>query len=527
MSSRRFALAALPVVIALLVGCFGGSDGGPQGQHFVFNNGAEPEFLDPGKASGSSGIRLISQLFEGLTTLDPETLEPLPGAAERWEVSDDGLTYTFHLRDGLRWSDGTPLSAEDFRWSWIRVLTPATGAKYADQLYLIENGEALHSGELDDPEKLGVEAPDPRTLIVHLENPCGYFLELTAFATYMPVPRAAVEDHGDRWTFTGNMVSNGPFELDRWSERDRIVLQRNERYWDASNVRLEKVTALPHEDQNSAYQKFVSGAIHWMDTVPAGKLEEAQRRPDFYTCAFLDSYYYRFNCSEPPFDEAAVRQAFSRSIDRTAITRDITRLGETPATWFVPKMPSYQPVEGLAYDPEAARALLADAGYEDPATFPQVDILYNESDLHRRIAEAIAQQWRENLGVAVGTQPMEWKSYLKEMDALNYQICRSGWIGDYQDPYTFLSCFISDGGNNRTGWSSERYDDLLQQSQRSSEPEQRRALYRELERIIVKEQLPIAPIFIYVNKGLISPKVRGFTPNRRDLLFCKHLWIEN
>ncbi|MDA3963264.1 MAG: peptide ABC transporter substrate-binding protein [Planctomycetota bacterium] len=492
-------------------------------QHFIFNNGAEPEYLDPGKATGSPGIRLINQLFEGLTTLDPKTLEPLPGMAERWDIDEAGTTWTFHLRANAKWSDGSPLTADDFRRSWLRVLNPATGAKYATQLYLIEGAEARHQGGSEDA--VGITVIDDHTLQVRLRGPAPYFLELLAFTTYMPVPAEPIAAHGDAWTQADTIIGNGPFVLAEWAERERIVLVPNEHYHGRDSIRLERITALPHENIESVYQQYLSGAVHWINSVPASKIAEVKRHPDFYTAPFLASYYYRFNCTVAPFNDVRVRRALTMAIDRQYLVDNVTALGEIPATAFTPPMAQYQPPNGLGYDPEGAKKLLAEVRSEG-VTIDTVEILFNDRDTHRKIAEAIAQMWRETLGIEVAARGAEWKSYMKSMDQLDYQIVRSSWVGDYSDPYTFLSCFRTDDGNNRTGWTDPAYDTALDASQLIQDPAKRAAAYTELEQRLLAGQ-PIAPIYVAINKGLKKPFVRGLHQNIRDLLYCRSVYLED
>ncbi len=516
-------MAVMTVVLAILLGSVGCFSGDADVRHFVFSNGGEPETIDPGLVTGSPGITIINQIFEGLTSLDPQTLEPKPGAAERWDISDDALVYTFHLRPTAAWSDGQPLTAHDFDFAWRRVLDPATGARYADQLYVIAGAEARHRGDSD--ADLGITVLDDHRLEVRLHAPCAYFLELTAFATFMPVPRQAITAQPERWTFD-QPPSNGPFMIERWSVGERMVMVPNPHYWDRDAVRLERITALPIDNHDTAYQRFIAGAIDWMNTVPAGKMDEAQRHPGFYTHPFLASYYFRVNVTRPPLDDVRVRQALSQAIDRGHITRHVTGLGEIPATWYCPQMGDYQPPPGLGYDPEAARAALAAAGFgPDGQAFPALTLLYNNSDMHQRIAEAIVQQWEENLGIVITLRNAEWGSYMGSLSNLDYDLARSGWIGDFHDPITFYHCFVSSGGNNRTGWSDDEYDALLREAGTSPDANHRLELFARLETILTRESLPIIPLFIYVNKGLISERVRHFSPNIRDLLFCKYLDI--
>lgn len=505
-------------------------------QVFTFNNGAEPETLDPHLMTGVPEHRLANAIFEGLVTQHPETLQPVPGVAERWTVSPDGLTYTFFLRKSAKWSDGKPVTARDFAASWQRVLEPQTASQYAYMLYPVKNAEAFNKQGADLEgggkrpamtfEQVGVQVVDDQTLRVTLERPCAYFLDLVAFETAMPVPVELVKKHGDRWVRPEHLVGNGPFKLAEWLPNQRIVFVKNEHYWDAGFVKLERVVALPHEDMETAFKLYESGQCDWLNDIPLAKIDEAKRRPDAYFAPYLGTYFYRLNVTRKPFDDARVRRALSMCLDREAITRDILKAGQVPATHFTPPMPGYQPPKGLAYDREQARKLLAEAGYPDGKGFPQVELLYNTLEAHKVVAENVVQQWRENLGITVSLRNSEWKVYLNDVQHLQYQIARAAWIGDYLDPNTFLDMFVTGGGNNQTGWSNKRYDELIAQAARELDPQKRAAVFQEAERLLIEQELPIIPVYIYVNKGFRKEKVAGWFENVRDHHPFQYLWIE-
>jgi oligopeptide transport system substrate-binding protein len=505
-------------------------------QVFTFNNGAEPETLDPTLMTGVPEHRLAGAIFEGLVGQHPETLQPVPGVAERWEMSPDGLVYTFHLRENAMWSNGDKVTAQDFAGSWERALTPATASQYAYMLYPIKNAEAFNKVGADDGHggkrpavpfsDVGVQVVDARTLRVTLANPCAYFLDLVAFETLMPVPLEVVKKFGDHWTRPENIVGNGPFTVKEWLPNQRITFEKSPRYWDAQNVHLTRVVALPYEDNETAYKLFQQGDCDWLSDVPVAKIDECKRLPEFYVTPYLGTYFYRLNVTRPPLNDPRVRRALSMAIDRQPITRDLLKAGQVPATWFCPAMPGYQPPTGLAFNRDEARRLLAEAGFPDGKGFPTVELLYNTLDTHKLIAENVVQQWRENLGITVSLRNSEWKVYLNDVQHLQYSMARAAWIGDYCDPNTFLDMFVTDGGNNETGWSNARYDALIRQAGLEVDPVKRARILRDAEVILVEQELPIIPIYIYVNKGLKKNKVQGFFENVRDAHPFQYLWIE-
>lgn len=482
----------------------------------VFINGAEPETLDPALITGQPEGRLANALFEGLLRFD-ENGRPEPGVAESFIISPDQRTITFKLRGNALWSDGIPVTAHDFVYSWRRTLDPATGSAYSYLLYPIRGAEAFSTGAEPDFSKVGIRAPDERTLVVELENPTPYFLDLCAFTTLLPVRADVIEKFGDDWIKPGNIVNNGAFLLAEWRINDRVRLRKNPMYWDAENVRLETVDALPISKAGTAFNFYVNGeADLLMDKglAPPALLDELRKRPDFHASPFLGTYFLRFNTSRAPFDNPLVRRAFSHCVDREAIVRRITRAGELPAGGLVPPgLAGYPPTKssalGLKFDPETARALLAEAGFAGGKGMPPITYLYSEGELNEAIAVELQDTWHRELGVTVRLVRQEWKVYLNSLASLDYSIARSSWVGDYPDPTTFLDMFLAGSGNNRTGWNDPAYDSLLTKAAKESNPTRRFALLHEAETLLVNIAAPICPVYYYVGIQFYDPERIG------------------
>ena len=508
MMLRLRSVVCMTILALLLAACGAGSDRAD----LVFINGAEPESLDPAIITGQPEGRVVNALFEGLCAYD-EHGEAVPGMAESWEISPDALTYTFHIRPEAKWSDGSPLLASDFVESWRRTLTPATGSQYNYQLYPVKNAKAFAEGETTDFSQVGVRAPDDRTLVVELENPTPYFLQLCAFPTLHPVPVALIERLGDDWIKPGNIIGNGAYILESWRINDKIRLRKNPHYWDRDNVALETIDVLPISDANVAFNFYASGlADLLMDKglAPPALLDDLRKRPDFHAAPFLGIYFLRFNCTKGPFADERVRLAFSLAVDKTRIVEKITRAGESPAAGFVPPgIPGYVGTDGLAYDPAEAARLLEEAGYPKGRGFPSTTYLYSKSELNEAIAVELQNMWREKLGVTVHLLRQEWKVYLNSMSLLDYDIARSSWVGDYPDPNNFLDMFLTGGGNNRTGWSSTAYDSLIANAAAELDPKHRFDILREAEDLLVKTAAPVCPLYYYVGIQLYDPDTIG------------------
>jgi oligopeptide transport system substrate-binding protein len=467
----------------------------------VILNGAEPETLDPALITGQPEGRIASALFEGLTAYDASA-NPKPGVAERWEVSNDGRVYTFHLRADARWSNGESVTAADFVRSWQRTLAPETASEYAYQLYYIKNGRAFNEGALKDFSQVGLRALDEHTLEVTLEDPTPFFLDLCAFTTLLPVNTRSIEKSGDDWIKPGHLVSNGAYQLTGWRINDRIRLAKNPHYWNREHVAMKTVDVLPISRANTAYNFYASGiADLLMDKglVPTQLLNDLRRRPDFHSAPFLGTYFLRFNVTKPPFNDVRVRKAFCLVINKEDLVEKITRAGEQTAGSLVPPgTAGYQPPAGLQRDRDEARRLMAEAGYVEGRNFPLVNYLYSEGELNEAIAVELQGMFRRELGVIISLLRQEWKVYLRSMSNLDYEMCRASWIGDYKDPNTFLDMFVTNGGNNRTGWSNAGYDRLIADAARELDPRKRFGIFRQAEKLLIEDEVPICPLYFYV-----------------------------
>lgn len=475
-------------------------------------NGVEPETLDPAIFIGEADQRVISELFEGLTRFNRAGL-PEPGMAASWEISPDHCTYLFHLRPGVCWSDGEPLTAHDFVKSWRRTLQPETAAAYSYQLFGLQGAEDFATGKNNDFSKVGVQALDDATLKVTLARPVPYFLQLCAFPTLFPVRVDVIDRFGDDWTKPEHMVCNAGYTLASWRINDKITLKKNPLYWDANNVALKTIDILPMSQANVAYNFYASGEADLLldkALAPPSLLDELRKRDDFHAFPFLGDYFLRFNCAKGPFADVRVRKAFALCLDRRNITEKISRAGEIPAQSMVPPgIPGYQPPQGLGYNPELARRLLAEAGYPGGKNFPLTTYLYNEGELNEGIAVELQALWQRELGVSILLARQEWKVYLSSLSTMDYGIARSSWIGDYADPNTFLDMFLTEGGNNRTGWSSSTYDQLIAKAAMTFDSAQRFEIFRKAEEMLLCDGVPVAPLYFYVGVQIYDPRKWG------------------
>ncbi|MCC5806684.1 MAG: peptide ABC transporter substrate-binding protein [Opitutales bacterium] len=524
---------------ALLAGCGGGipdvEEATAQGV-LLKGNGSEPKTLDPQVATGVTENKIISSLIEGLIAYHPTDDElPEPGVAERWEPNEDYSEWTFFLREDALWSNGDPVTAHDFVWSYERMLTPEFGAEYVEMLYSMENAEEFHRGELTDFSAVGVEALDERTLRIRLVGPTPFFLGMLKHYAWYPVHPPTVEAYGtgrlDRsspWTLQGRFVGNGPFVLEEWRVNQYIRVTKSPTYWDRDRVRLNEIYFMAIEDVNTEQRMYASGRLHVTNTVPSNDISNLRRtRPDELRLEpYLGTYFYRFNTTRPPFDDARVRRALAMSMDREAIVNRVTLGDQTPAYAFVPPGFDDFPRRRLvAHDPEAARRLLAEAGFPEGHGFPRKFLLFNTLEDHRKIAEAVVSMWNRELGIDFQLENKEWRVYLEAQSQLDFDLSRAGWIGDYMDPITFLELWTSDNGNNNTGWSNERYDELIRKAFRSETQEEHYAALIEAEEILM-EAMPVIPVYHYNRIYLIRPEVRGWNPKLLDNRPYKYLYLE-
>ncbi len=491
----------------------------------LLGNGSEPKGLDPHLATGVPENQIISTLIEGLVSHHPsDDFIDAPGVAQRWESDLESRVWTFFLRSDAMWTNGDPVTAHDFVYAYRRMLTASLGARYADMLYVIKNAESYHQGKIQDFSEVGVRAIDSHTLRIELIGPTPYFPSMLKHYSWFPVNPSVIEAHGgidDRdasWTQVEHFVGNGPFRLKIWKTNSFIEVERSPTYWDRDHVIPNGIRFFPIERLSTEESAFRAGQLHYAYQIPLDRIEYYKKHePDRIRFDdYLGTYFYRFNVTKPPFDNVLVRKALSAAIDRESIVTHITRGGERPATGYVyAGMKGYESPGDLRFDPEQARSWLAEAGYPDGNGFPDAEILINTAESHKVIAEAIQAMWREHLNIEVGLINQEWKVYLDSQYNLRYQISRSGWIGDFMDPITFLLIFTSGSGNNNTGWSNAKYDALYQSLLSTGDRERRYQIMQEMESILL-EDLPIAPIYWYTRKFLLHPGIKDWHPKLLD-----------
>ncbi|WP_191621347.1 peptide ABC transporter substrate-binding protein [Marinihelvus fidelis] len=496
------------------------------------DNGNEPQTLDPHLAQGVPAANILRDLFEGLTAESP-TGAIIPGAAERWNISRDGLLYTFHLRANGRWSNGDPVTATDFVEGFRRSADPATASQYAHVLRPITGAAGVLAGTAP-VDSLGVTALDERTVQVSLVDPTPYFLGLLSHASTYPVHRPSVAAHGERYPRPGNLVSNGAFVLSEWKVRSRIELTRNPHYHGVADVIPERVVYYPYEDSSTALKQYRSGRLHWTWEVPANQFDWLQANyPDELAISpWLGSYFLGYNLSREPFAHSLeLRLALVLAVDREILTGKVTRFGEQPTFNLVPPgIGDYEPPEPewtgwtQAQREEEARRLFAIAGYGDDRPL-RVQLRYNTSENHKKVALAVASMWKQVLGVQTELINEEWKVFLQNrQQKVLTQVFRAGWIGDYADPYTFLELFRSGHGQNDFAFSDTLYDTLLEQASSERIPARRNRLMVEAERVLLEDQ-PIIPLYTYVTRRLVDPHLRGWAPNVMDHHYSRHMFL--
>lgn len=535
---RRLALGLSALaVVSLLAGCGKRQtlvEAGDRDQILHIGNGTEPQDLDPDIVTGQQEFHIMMALLEGLVSEDPVDLHPVPGAAESWDISPDRKVYTFHLRKDGKWSNGEPVTAEDFRQSYKRILMPSLGAEYAYMHYVVKNAEAYNTNGITDFDQVGYKALDDYTLQITLNNPTPYFLSLLTHHSWYPVNIRTVAKCGDpyqrgnKWTRPGNFVGNGPFTLALWHVNDVIEVRKSQTYWDRDRVRLNAIRFYPIESDDTEERAFRAGQLHITLTLPPSKIAyyKANNPEVLQLGPYLGTYFYRVNVTKPPLNDKRVRKALAIAIDRGSIVTNVMKGGQLPAYNFVPPgtagYTSRSPVqENIA----EAKRLLAEAGYPDGKGMPPVEILYNTLEYHRTIAEAIQQMWKTRLGVDARLVNQEWKVYLDSQRSLNYQVCRAAWIGDYVDPNSFLDMWLTGGGNNETGWSNPEYDKLIAQAAATVNPQERLEVFQKAEAILM-DDMPEIPIYFYTRFFLLRPEVKGWYPTILDNHPYKYVYLE-
>lgn len=494
----------------------------------------DPAELDPHVVSGLAETKVISALFDPLVQIDPNTLQPTPALAERWNVSPDGVSYTFHLRANAKWSNGETITANDCMASWKRAMTPSLAADYASLFHVIRGAEAFTKDPSSDFSRVGLAAPDAQTLAVTLARPAPYFLQLLNLMVFRPVPVGSIARHGDpyrrggRWTRAENIVTSGPFTLKEWTPNRRIIVEKSSSYWDAPRVRLQAIHFHPVDSEDTEERAFRAGQLHVTEHVPISKIAGYRRdQPALLrTDPYFDTYFFRFNVRRPPLDDVRVRRALSAAIDRETLTRKLLAGGQKPAATLVPPgLPAYTPPPRPIYDLAEARRLLADAGFPGGRGLPALEILHNSSASRRLICEAIQEMWRRDLGIDVKLSNQEPKVMFAARRSGDYQIILSDWIGDYFDPTTFLDLWRAKSQNNHTGWTDPAYDAVLDGAAAASDSAARASGLQRAETLLL-DAAPIAPLYYNTHVYLLQPSVKGWRPNALDQIDYKDVWLE-
>lgn len=496
---------------------------GKQRQELYIGIGAEPAALDPHLTTGLTEFYVMLALLEGLTSVDPETMQIQPGVAKSWDISNDGRRYTFHLDPEARWSNGERVTAHDFLFSFERILTPTLGAPYAYMLYAMRGAKAFNQGAHSDFASVGARAPDPATLVIELESPTPYFLSLLTHNTWWPVHPPTVLKHGSistrisKWTRPENYIGNGPFTLKHWRLNHSILAEKNPLYRAADTVKLNGIHFLPIET-DSEERAFRANQLHITNSVPIHRIDwYRQHQPHhIHFNTSLGVYYYMLNTTRPPLNDPRVRRALAYSINREELTKHVLKAGQKPAYHFTPpNAGGYTARARLPYDPALARQLLAAAGYPEGKGFPKLELLFNSSEAHHTIASTIQQMWKQALGIDIRLHNQEWKVYLSTREAGTFDILRASWFGDYDDAYTFLSLGETNNGNNHSGWGHPDYDQLLKQAAMTTDPVIRTELFQQAETILI-EAMPVIPLYFYVTSRLIDTSVNGWYPSMLD-----------
>ena len=499
-----------------------------------FGNGSEPQGLDPHIVTGVPEHHLLISMCEGLTIANPKGGPNLPGVAESWEISPDGKTYRFFLNKNARWSNGDLLVADDFVWSWMRILTPSLGSQYPDMLYYVAGAADYHQGITTDFSTVGVTALSDHELQVTLNNPTPFFIKLLSHYSTYPVHKASILKHGSiddrngQWTRHGNFVCNGPMNLKTWELNKQIIVEKNPLYWDAEKVQLQEIRYYPVSNESTEDRMFRAGQLHVTNVVPLEKCPVyiENKNPNLRIEPYMGTYFYRVNTKHPVLQDKRVRQALAFALNRDQIVNNVSKCGQQAAYSFTPPgTAGYEPETSITFDPELARQLLAEAGYADGSDFPVLEILFNTQEGHRKIALAVQQMWQENLGISVQLVNQDWKVYLAREMTGDFQISRAGWIGDYEDPNTFLDTLRPNRGNNKTGWENQEYDALLALANATIDQNDRYELLNQAEQLLIDE-MPIIPIYTYVRQYQISNDVQGWYPNIIDTHHPKYIYLD-
>jgi oligopeptide transport system substrate-binding protein len=519
--TKKILVLMLALMLVFSLSACGGEKTEAAPTVLTVNIGPEPDSIDPANNEAVDGATLLVHGFEGLMKLDAEGI-PQPGMASAYTVSDDLMTYTFTLRDGIKWNDGQPITAEQFIYSWQRAVSPDTAAPYGYMFDVIQGYEAAAGGDL---AALAAKAVDDKTIEVKLNAPTPYFLELCAFPTYSPVRQDIIEGN-DAWASDpATYISNGPYKLVEWEHNSYMLYEKNQYYYDLDTLVPDQIKFVLMEDDNAILAAFQNGEISFADTMPQDEIDAYRDKPEFNIEGQLGTYYVSFQTQKAPFDNPDVRKALSLAIDRNYICEQIGKAGQIPAAAFVPAGLSdndpaqefrtvggdFYSVDPADYDANVKEAqdLLAKAGYPGGKGFPKFEYVLNENTGHLQMAEALQSMWKEKLGIEATIAQQEWSVFLNTRQNGEYQVARDGWLGDYNDPISFLDMNVTGGGNNNSKWSNKEYDALIKAVKSTGDREVRYAKMHEAEKLLMAE-MPIAPIYYYVDIFLKDPKMEGF-----------------
>jgi oligopeptide transport system substrate-binding protein len=501
----------------------------------LLGNGSDPKALDPQLVASVGDSNIMRALFEGLITYDPVDDNRLePGVAERWESNSDSTEWTFHLRANARWSNGDPVTAGDFLYSYRRILEPGLASPYASMLYILKGGKEYSEGALKDFSQVGVKAPDERTLICTLSLPAAYFPQMVKHTSWLPVHQKTIERFGSmtdrftKWQLPGNHVSNGAFRLKSWRIAHSVIVEKNPLYWDAGKVTLKEIRFFPYDTYTEA-RAFLGNRLHYTYTMPPELIDKdrEEKSSRLRMEPYYGAYFYRYNTRRAPLDNPKVRRALALAIDRQAIVKNVTRANQEPAYGFTPPSDGgYVPPHVVDFNPVEARRLLAEAGYPGGKGFPGFALLINTSESHQSIAAAIQDMWKVNLGItSVTIDNRDWNTFQTQVIKQAYDASRAGWIADYLDPSTFLDCWRTGESNNNTAWSNPDYDRLLTEAAKQPDNASRFAKLKEAEAILLNE-MPVLPLYWYTRSYWLRPEVKNWNPLLLDNHNYKYIRLE-
>lgn len=558
LKNKMAKLSVLALTVVLVGSMFAGCSSKPAAtkdpQKVSYNLGADPQTIDPGLNNSVEGGTVIENAFEGLVNIDTKE-QPVPGVATSWKISADGLTYTFTLRKDAKWSDGKGVTAKDFEYAWKRALDPATASDYAYQLYYLKNGQGYNESAAAAKDKtpgiapatkdqVGVQAVDDYTLKVTLASPTPYFLALTAFPTYMPLRQDVVDKDPKGWaTKPATYISNGAFNMTDWKLKSTMTFSKNANYWNKASIKLDTITYYMLDQETSATAAFTTGQVDINDLIPVAQKPSLVKDGTAKNYPYLGTYYYCINVGDKgtangaavtkALKDVKVRQALNLAIDKQSLVTNVTKGGEMPATAFVPTgikdnngkdftTTKYLPAAG---DVTKAQQLLSDAGYPGGKGFPTIEILYNTSQNHQNIAAAVQDMLKKNLGINVTLRNVERKVQLDDLSKETFQLCRTGWIADYADPMTFLDMWVTNGGNNNSGYSNPAYDKLILAAKAETDATKRMTDMHDAETILMND-LPIIPLYFYTNVVEIKSYVKDLHKSPLGFLYFQNTYID-